>query len=224
MSGLVITKSNHLIEASYKLSLNELRLILIAISHIDGRKPIDKENDFTITANEFSEIFNVPINQTYEALSEATSRLYERDIKTHDSLTKSIERFRWVDRVKYWGGEAKVTLSFSRWVIPYITLLHKQFTSYDIKQVSKMRSAYSIRFYELLTQFAKTGERYISLEKLRELLELKKQYTRFFDFKKYILIPSMMDINETTNIKVEWDVVKKGSRISGLIFVFEKNG
>jgi plasmid replication initiation protein len=224
MPELVITKSNHLIEASYKLSLNELRLILIAISHIDGRKPIDKENDFTITANEFSQIFNIPINQTYEALGEATSRLYERDIKTHDSLTKSIERFRWVDRVKYWVGEAKVTLSFSRWVIPYITLLHKQFTSYDIKQVSKMRSAYSIRFYELLTQFAKTGERYISLEKLRELLELKKQYTRFFDFKKYILIPSMMDINETTDIKVEWDVVKKGSRISGLIFVFEKTG
>jgi plasmid replication initiation protein len=224
MSKLVITKSNHLIEASYKLSLNELRLILIAISQIDGRKPIDKENDFTIAADEFSKVFNIPINQTYEALRNATSHLYERDIKTHDKLTKSVERFRWVDKVKYWGGEAKVTLSFSRWVIPYLTLLHKQFTSYDLKQISNMKSAYSIRFYELLTQFIRTGERHITLEKLRELLELKEQYVRFFDFKKYILIPSMMDINETTDIRVEWDVVKKGSRISELVFVFEKTG
>lgn len=224
MPNLVVTKSNHLIEANYKLSLNEQRLVLSAVSQVDGRKPIDKDNDFTITANEFSEIFKIPLKQAYEALDDAASRLYERDIKTHDSSAKTTERFRWVDYVKYWHGEAKVTLSFSRRVIPYLTLLHQQFTSYELKQISQMKSAYSIRLYELLVQFMKTGERNITLEKLRELFELKKQYPRFFDLKRYILIPSMKDINETTNIRVEWDVVKKGSRISGLLFVFEKTG
>jgi plasmid replication initiation protein len=224
MSNIIVTKSNHLIEASYKLSLNEQRLILIAISQIDGRKPIDKDNDFTITATEFSKIFGIPTNQTYETLNNAASRLYERDIKTYDPSAKTRERFRWVDRVKYWDGDAKVTLSFSRWVIPYLTLLHQQFTSYELKQVSQMKTAYSIRFYELLIQFIKTGERHITLLKLRELLELKEQYKRFFDFKRYVLIPSMKDINETTDVRVEWDVVKKGSCISGLLFVFEKDG
>jgi plasmid replication initiation protein len=222
--NLVVTKSNHLIEANYKLSLNEQRLVLSAVSQVDGRKPIDKDNDFTITANEFSEIFKIPLKQAYEALDDAASRLYERDIKTHDSSAKTTERFRWVDYVKYWHGEAKVTLSFSRRVIPYLTLLHQQFTSYELKQISQMKSAYSIRLYELLVQFMKTGERSITLEKLRELFELKKQYPRFFDLKRYILIPSMKDINETTDIRVEWDVVKKGSRISGLLFIFEKIG
>lgn len=224
MPNLVVTKSNHLIEANYKLSLNEQRLVLSAVSQVDGRKPIDKDNDFTITANEFSEIFKIPLKQAYEALDDAASRLYERDIKTHDSSAKTTERFRWVDYVKYWHGEAKVTLSFSRRVIPYLTLLHQQFTSYELKQISQMKSAYSIRLYELLVQFMKTGERNITLEKLRELFELKKQYPRFFDLKRYILIPSMKEINETTDIRVEWDVVKKGSRISGLLFVFEKTG
>ena len=222
MPNLVVTKSNHLIEANYKLSLNEQRLVLSAVSQVDGRKPIDKDNDFTITANEFSEIFKIPLKQAYEALDDAASRLYERDIKTHDSSAKTTERFRWVDYVKYWHGEAKVTLSFSRRVIPYLTLLHQQFTSYELKQISQMKSAYSIRLYELLVQFMKTGERSITLEKLRELFELKKQYPRFFDLKRYILIPSIKDINETTDIRVEWDVVKKGTSISGLIFVFEK--
>lgn len=211
MPNLVVTKSNHLIEANYKLSLNEQRLVLSAVSQVDGRKPIDKDNDFTITANEFSEIFKIPLKQAYEALDDAASRLYERDIKTHDSSAKTTERFRWVDYVKYWHGEAKVTLSFSRRVIPYLTLLHQQFTSYELKQISQMKSAYSIRLYELLVQFMKTGERSITLEKLRELFELKKQYPRFFDLKRYILIPSIKDINETTDIRVEWDVVKKGA-------------
>lgn len=223
MSSNIVTKSNHLIEANYRLSLNEQRLVLAAISQIDGRKPIDKDNNFTITANEFSEIFKLPINQAYEALDDAASRLYERDIKTHDKLSNTTERFRWVDYVKYWHGESKVSLSFSHRVIPYLTLLHKQFTSYELKQISQMKSPYSIRLYELLVQFMKTGERTITLERLHELFELRKKYKRFFDLKKRILIPSINEINQTTDIKVEWDSVKKGVRIVGLLFVFAKD-
>lgn len=222
MSNNIITKSNYLIEASYKLTLNEQRLILLTISKIDSRKPIQKDNDFTITASEFSEAFNIPLNQAYDVLEDATSRLYEKDIRTYDPFSKTRERFRWVDMVKYWDGDAKVTLSFSRWVIPYLTLLHKQFTSYELKQVSQMKTAYSIRFYELLVQFIKTGERFITIEDLQKLFELKGRYKRFFDFKKRIIAPSIFEINEKTDIKVEWDIVKKGRSISGIIFVFEK--
>src|SRR6185312_12312842 len=109
------------------------------------------------------------------------------------------------------------------WIIPYLTLLHEQFTSYELKQVSQLNTAYSIRFYEILVQFIKTGERYLTLEKLRDLLELKDQYHRFYDLKKYVIDPSIIDINEKTNLTVEWDVMKKGRTITGLIFVFQDN-
>lgn len=223
MSNCLVTKSNYLIEAGYKLSLNEQRLILSAIAQLDSRKPIPKDNDFVITAAEFSDNFGIPIKQAYETLEDATSRLYERDIKTYDRAAKTRGRFRWVDSVKYWDGEAKVTLSFSRWIIPYLTMLHQQFTSYELKQISQLNTAYAIRFYELLVQFLKTGERYITLERLRELLELKDQYPRFYDLKKYVINPSMVDINEKTNLTVEWDITKKGKTITGLIFVFQEN-
>lgn len=223
MSMALVTKSNHLIEASYKLSLNEQRLILTAITHLYGRNPIPKDNVFTITASEFSKNFGIPLNQAYETLDDAASRLYDRDIQTFDQNSKTRDRFRWVDRVKYWDNEAKVTLSFSQWVIPYLTLLHEQFTTYELRQVSKLKTAYAIRFYELLVQFIKTGERYISLEKLRVILELKKQYPRFYDLKRYVINPSIVDINNSTNLCVDWDITKKGRNITGLIFVFQEN-
>lgn len=221
MSNLVVTKSNHLVEAGYKLSLNEQRLILSAIALLDGRKPIPKDYDFVITASEFSKTFGIPIKQAYETLEDAASRLYERDIRTFDREAKTQERFRWIDGVKYWYGEAKVTLSFSRRIIPYLTLLHQQFTSYELKQISRLNTAYSIRLYELLVQFLKTGERYITLARLRELFEIGDQYPRFFDLKKRIIIPSMLEINTTTNLTVEWDTMKKGRTITGLLFVFQ---
>lgn len=223
MSKALVTKSNYLIEAGYKLSLNEQRLILSAIAQLDGRKPIPKDNDFVITATEFSETFNIPIKQAYEILEDAASRLYERDIKTYDREAKIRGRFRWIDGVKYWDGEAKVTLNFSRHIIPYLTLLYQQFTTYELEQVSKLKTAYAIRFYELLMQFIKTGERHITLDRFRSLLELENEYPRFYDLKKRIIAPSIKDINLSTRLTVDWDVIKKGRAIVGLVFIFQEN-
>ena len=39
---LIVTKHNSLIEASYKLGLNEQLLILLCISKLDARKPLPK--------------------------------------------------------------------------------------------------------------------------------------------------------------------------------------
>ena len=222
MSNILVTKSNHLIEAGYKLSLNEQRLILSVIAQLDGRKPIPKDNYFVITADEFAKNFGIPLKQAYEVLDEAASRLYERDIKAFDKNGRTRERFRWVDGVKYWDGEAKVTLSFSQRIIPYLTKLHTELTSYELKQISKLKTSYSIRFYELLIQFRSTGERYISLEKLYERLEITNQYNRFYNLKKRILEPSINDINTSTSLSVEWDVVKKGKTITGLSFKFKE--
>ena len=217
-NNFVVTKSNHLIEAGYRLSLNEQRLVLMAISKLDSRKPLPKDNDFTISASEFSIAFDIPLKQAYENLESAANRLYEQDIKTYDGLHKTRERFRWVDCVKYWDGEGKVTLSFSNKIIPYLTLLHTQLTSYNLKQISSLSTSYAIRFYELLTQFKKTGNRWIALDLLKERLELDKKYNRFFNLKVRVIQPSIDEINEKTDLSVSWEVVKKGRVIIGLKF------
>lgn len=218
MEKLLVTKSNHLVEAGYKLSLDEQRLILTAISRLDGRKPMPRHNAFTITAQEFSSMFDVPVNQAYESLDNAASRLYERDIKTYDGKHKTRERFRWVDGVKYWDGEGKVTLNFSNKIIPYLTRLFTQLTSYDLKQISKLNSSYAIRFYELMAQFKSTSVRWIKLDTLKERLELCGQYPRFYDLKRRVIDPSVAEINRTTNLSISWVTVKEGRVIKGLTF------
>lgn len=218
---LLITKHNSLIEASYKLTLNEQRLVLFCIAKLDTRKPVRKDNVFTITAKEFSETFGVEEKHAYEALDEAASSLYNRDIKTYDG--KHRERFRWVCGVRYHDNEGKVTLGFSSWVAPYLTMLHKQFSSYRLKQIANLKSVYSIRLLEFLTQFRSTGKLIIDLNKFKERLEIKEEYKRFYNLKMRVIEPAVKELTEKSDLDINWKPIKSGRSIKQLEFVFKEN-
>lgn len=215
---LVITKHNSLIEASYKLTLNEQRLVLLCVARLDTRKPLPKDNLFTVTAKEFAEVYGIEEKHAYEALDEAASALYEQDIKTYDG--KCRERFRWVCGVKYHDNEGKVTLGFSTWITPYLTMLHERFSSYKLKQIAGLKSVYSIRLLEFLTQFKATGKLLIELDRFKERLEIKNEYKRFYNLKMRVIEPAVKELMEKSNLLIEWRPIKSGKSIKQLEFTF----
>jgi len=215
---LVITKHNGLIEASYKMTLNEQRLVLMCIARLDARKSMPKDNLFVITAKEFAQTFGIEEKHAYAALDEAASTLYERDIRTNDG--KYRERFRWVCGIKYHDHEGKVTLGFSTWVTPYLTMLHERFASYKLNQISGLKSIYSIRLLEFLTQFKATGKFIIELDRFKDRLDLKNEYKRFFDLKKRVIEPAVNELREKSNLVIDWIPIKSGKTIKQLQFSF----
>ena len=219
-SDLLVTKHNSLIEASYKLTLNEQRLVLFCIAKLDTRKSIPKDNVFTITAKDFSEAFGVEEKHAYESLDDAASSLYERDIKTYDG--KNRERFRWVCGVRYHDNEGKVTLGFSSWIAPYLTMLHKQFSSYKLKQIAGLKSVYSIRLLEFLTQFKTTGKLTIDLKRFKDRLEIKNEYKRFYNLKMRVIEPAVKELIEKSNLEINWKPIKSGRSVKQLEFTFSE--
>ena len=211
-----VTKSNDLVKAAYKLTLNEQRLLLAAISQIDPRKPMPRP--ISITAPDFSEQYGIPLKHAYEALKEATSSLYERDIKTYDGRYKS--RFRWVDRVDYLDGGGETKLYFTVHVQPYLVHLNKSFTTYELKRIADLSSTHSIRLFELLQQFKSTGFYTVSVEGFRELLELGPSYERYSNLKLKVLDPAIAELREKSGLLIELATEKKGRAISRLIFKF----
>jgi plasmid replication initiation protein len=217
---LVITKHNCLIEASYKLTLNEQRLVLLCIARLDTRKPLPKENIFTITAKEFAKTFGIEEKHAYEALDEAASALYDRDIKTYDG--KYRERFRWICGIKYHDNEGKVTLGFSTWITPYLTMLHERFSSYKLKQIAGLKSIYSIRLLEFLMQFKATGKLIIELDRFKERLELKDEYKRFYNLRMRVIEPAIKELTEKSHLLINWKPIKSGKTIKQLEFIFSE--
>jgi len=224
--NLKVTKSNELVEAGYKVTLNEQRLLLMAIAQIDSRRGgVNRDNYFIINASEYAQCFGMDIKNAYRALNIASDRLYDRDIKTYDKNNNVKERFRWVFHIKYQEKRGHVELGFSPNAIKHLTGLSKRFTSYELKQVTELESQYSIRLYELLMQFANHPKKVliIDLEKFRLRLDLVDRYPRYFDLNKRVITPSMDEINKYTNINVRCETKRKGRVVTTLEFYLDQS-
>lgn len=217
---LVVTRHNSLIEGCYKLNLDEQRLLYLCITQLDPRKPLPKDNSFTVTASQFAKTFNIDPTNVYKQLEEASKELAERWLRTNDG--KYREKFRWVFGVRYHDDEGKVTLGFSPWVVPYLTSLHKQFTSIKLSQIANLKSVYSIRLLEFLTQFKSTGKFIINLDKFKERLGIENEYNRFYNLKKRVIEPALKELKEKSGLTIEWKPIKSGKTITQLEFVFSK--
>jgi len=216
-----VTKSNHLVEASYKLSLNEQRLVIAAISKLDSRKPMPK-NGIKITAIEFAETYKDAIDPkyAYEALRSAIRDLYERSITKIEG--KRRRDTRWLsEKEEYESHDGYVTVHFSDRVAPYLVQLNEQFTSITMKQVSGLRSVYSIRLLEMLMRFRSTGFLRISLDDFKDRLVISEKY-KWHDVKKRVIEPAIVELKTRGQLEIDFVPKKKGRAVIGLEFHFRQ--
>ena len=218
MTKYVVVKHNDLIEAGYKLTLEEQRLVLACIGKIDPRNGVP--GVIQVTAREYADLFGVHPKSAYLQLKEATNHLYERDIVLKgDNHTC---RMRWVSSVAYHDNQGFVTLDFSPQIKPYLSQLNGMFTCYQLTNIAQLKSPYSVRLYELLCQWRSKGERVIELSELRELLVLNSLYPRFADLKKRVIQPAVAELNAKTDLLVTVTTERQGRAIVRLLFAFQK--
>ena len=226
MSDLV-TKGNVLVEASHKLNEIEQRLILLAI--VKARAVGDTveqlmNKELEIHASDYMNAYNVDKTTAYRTLKAAVIGLYEaewgyRYVNNKGNLVVRYERF--TQSAEYIENEATVKFMFSYAIIPYLVELEKCFTTYEIKQIANLQSRYAMRLYEMLVQFRSTGKLKIKLDELRFRLGLlDNEYTIMGNFKMRVLDLAVNQINEHTNLKVEYTQKKRGRIIESFEFTF----
>lgn len=219
MSNNKVVKSNALIQASYKITLQEQRMILCAISKLDSRGEIPKK--VTVTAREFSELIGVSINEAYHELTTALENLFHRSIviQREDELYE----FRWIEsKCSRWKGQGKVTFSWSEPVMQYISNLKGSYTDYRLRHIATLSSAHAIRIYELLMQYRTTRSRMISVKDFKYYLGIQDLYPDFKELKRSLLLPAIKQLNQKTNLNVAMSVAKDGRHVVALQFDFNE--
>lgn len=213
-NDLVVVKANSLIEASYRLSIDEIRILALTIGTMD---PKSNQQIFDFTVADFVREFpEISMDNAYKQIQAAIKRIYDRSIRTEDS--SRVTEFRWVSSRTYFKNEGRFRIAMTNEVMPYLTQLKGQFTQYQLRHISNFNSVHSIRIYELVTQYRSVGFREISIEDFKKWLQVEDKYAAFFDFKKRVLRPAITEINEKSNLLVEVEQIKRGRSIVGLRF------
>jgi plasmid replication initiation protein len=219
----LIVKSNHIIEASYRLSVAEQRVILSAISQVRRDQPVTDAVLYSVTAAEISELCGTDPKTAYRDLQSAAERLQTRRVTLilePDGVTIRSRRRRvtcWVQSVDYIDQEGRIELRFGKDILPYLTGLQREFTRYALSDVAKMTSAYGIRLYELLAQWPE-GRREVALDDLRRWLQLEDRYPLMADLRRWVIEPAVEQINEHSPLTLTWSPRKTGRKITHLVF------
>jgi plasmid replication initiation protein len=224
--SLVVCKANQVIEAGYRLSLNEQRVVLACISQVNSMEELLKTDEFELSAKDFAILFDISEDRAYSELQEVAKNLYQRSLTIYNPDTKRPKlkklETRWISAIGYMPEEGKITLCFAQNIVPYLSKLKGQFTRYKLEHVGKMTSIYGVRLYELLMQWKTTGKREIEIDWLKQQFELENKYASIKDLKKYVIDSAVKDINTHSNYQVSWTQRKTGRKVTHLTFEFSE--
>lgn len=220
----IIRKSNELIEARYRLSIWEQRLILTLLSNVTS-----KDEDFKrykIRVADFMKQWqlNDDSHSLYEKVQDAADSLLTKTIQLSDDPTTS-EMVSWLAYVKYKRGSGLVEMEFHASLKPYLLQLRKHFTQYQLNHVINFRNQYSIRIYELLKIRVFRAEdgaftRSFKYDDLRSLLAIEDgEYAMFWNFKSRVIVPAVEEISANTDLEItDVSYGKTGRKISDITF------
>lgn len=220
----MVVKTNRLNMAIQNLSLIEVRIIQLAI--IDARETetgLNTDKPLIITASRYAEAFDVSRQTARQAILDAEQTLFERRFTFIDAADGNPVKSRWLQRVKYLNDQAAIEICFTYDVVTEITRIdgiERYFTQYLLQQTSQLKSAYSVRLYELLVQWKEAKKTPVfEINTFREQLGLGvNEYQIMGNFKLRVLDMAVNEINEKTDLKINYEQQKKGRKISGFQF------
>lgn len=224
----LVMKDHELIMASYSLTVEEQRLILVCIEKAQRVQTSLNTSAVKISINvqEYADLCSVTMGAAYKALANSTAKLYEQSIKINDEGVR--KEVRWLqEKAQYDSGKATVT--FSEKISKHIMDIVTKRSIYRLEQATQLRGQHSIRLFEILQIVidpeTQQGEWFVTLAEFRDLLELPGSYDRWIDLRKRVIESSLAQINKNTSLKVEWEVAaKEGRQITAVKFtVFESN-
>lgn len=223
-----VVTSNYLTRNQIVLSARERKIVTYLISRI---KPGDDKNTrYSFQIREFCEVCGIDYLNNVSGVKDAIRRLANKSewIRTTDQKngkTVKVDRlFRWMESVEFVPDSGIVEFNFPRNMGDQLYELRKNFTEFQLISVLGMKNKYSIHFYQYLVSFKSVGKVEMTLEELREVLQLGDKYRNYKDLNKFVLKSIIREINFFSDIEVEIQKISEaGKAVSSLVFLINKN-
>ena len=214
----LVVRHNKLIESRHKMTMAERRFVLWNIAQVSRDDTSFKP--FEIGVRDYFDM--VGLKQTsnpYEVVMKMHDRLTQRNIGIEYIDKKGRTAFAyypWFSELIYEDGRIYSLLNLK--LVPFLLQLKEQFTTIALEQAMILDGFYTGRVYDLLVQYKTIGSRSLSAEFLRDRFQITDKYKQFRDFRLYVVDPALKEINEKTDLHVDYELVKEGRKYTGFNF------
>jgi plasmid replication initiation protein len=219
-SFLEIRQHNAITTARYEMSACEMDIVFSLLSVL--RKEDKPGTIYRIRVKELEQLTGRSWN--YQRLLEATSNLRSREYHIEDN--KHVLQVGLLASALYVKGEGIIELEISERMRYYLIDLKNNFTSYRLQSVFSLSSKYAKRVYQIASQWKDIGEtKTFTLDAFKIMLALKdpkgqvaEQYEKVSALQKYVLDVATAQINEHTDLRISYELIKKGRSFHSIRF------
>ncbi|MBS9899134.1 replication initiation protein [Vibrio alginolyticus] len=226
MGKLTIVHANELVEASYNLSIDELRVIALASTKVDSRSK--NVGEIRIDVSEFSQMFNLDKNhRVYSDLREAVRALMRKPVRLFDG--NEVIELAWLQMNKYSiDNGSHVIIEFSPRIEPYLFELKERFTEINLEYAARLNTPFSFRLYQWLykeknLRNSKVGGTVVvvlDVEWMKSQAVLDGNYDRWDNFNNRVISPAIERINAHTDLSVIYKPIKTGRKVTAVKFTY----
>lgn len=216
----IVRISNILNRTRQEFSLTEKHLLILTLfqlKHLQGMNQKIENNSPLEVVLRVSDLKETNYHRIKEALEKITSRkiYFEKELGQQFEF---IVPFSYAALSKI-NSKAVIKLDInSKCKHLFLELAHG-YTQADLNAIFSLKSKYSIRLYELLTQHQKLINWTIELSELQRLLDIDPLSYKYAHFERQILIYSQKELYEHCSLYFEWKTARKvGKKIAALTF------
>ena len=229
VSDLTIVQHNDLIGSSYRLDIDEMRLLNLALTKVDSRNKNEKV--ITLYPDEFRNMYGLEKKNIWRNMKKATQAIMRKPITLNIESASGkcdILEFHWLEESLYSHSDEDssfIKIIFSKKIAPYLFELQGNFTKINFEYAARLTSPFSFRLYQWIVREhrIKKGQYYeltMTLSDIKKSAQLALSYTRWEGFKRRVITPAIEAINQRTNLSVSYTVTKKGNKVHSLTFTY----
>lgn len=221
----LIVQSNELVEARYMFDTWEMRFFYFFAAMI--RKNDEESKKYRVWLKDIRKTYKLNNNDSYHQLREASKRLSDKSVFLNyekDGTMREVKH-RFIKFVDYATdgqdiayNQEYIDVSIDKEILPFLLHVQKNFdpaitryTAYDFRNIIELKP-YSARIYQLLKKEEYRKEITIVIDDLKKIFNIVDEYKRFSTLYQRIIEPSLISINEHTDITVPIEKIEKLKR------------
>lgn len=223
----LVVKGNELIQQNrFELSLPEQKTVAFICSMIKPIEAMARANgvpfqlEYEFNVRDYCKVCGIDYagGKNYKDVKATIKKLADRSMWLDDGESETL--MRWLSFVKINKKSEKVQIEIDRTIAPFLFDLKEKFTQYQLYNILAMRSAFSVRIYELMKSYAFQKSKTFELDELKRLLGVEdvKSYDRFPDFRRKVLEKAQEEINELTDLNIWFEQISKGRKVVKIKF------